>query len=157
LAYITSAETKATYAHIVMGAIGSGRFAARPAPHGVMQNVTFFSGDQRPYAIVPTQSWLNFYFRTPKKTHPDLSLDALRQTFDEATYKEKSKEYKVRLRSVDDAVRALAFMGVTGEASGGDFVAPEELQDSAGLREGAAISVVVNSYERNARARQLCI
>ena len=156
LAYITSADAKSAYEYLVTAATRSGVFELRAARHGYMKNVTFFEGVQRPYAIVPAKKWILFYFRTPRKTHPGLTLDALQKQFAEAG-PGQGDEFKVKLQSVPDAQKVVELLGITPQGSLPEFQSADEVDAAGELWEGHVRSVTVNAYERNREARRKCI
>jgi hypothetical protein len=156
LAYITSADARSAYEYLVNAAIESGVFDLKPARHGYMKNVTFFDGTQRPYAIVPAKEWILFYLRAPRKTHPGLTLDTLRQQFTEAGPGQR-EEFKLKLVSIIDAQMAAELIGIAPHRSLAEFQSPDEVDSAADLWEGHVRSVTVNAYERNREARRKCI
>ena len=156
LSYIASADAKAAFERIVNEAANSGRFDARRALHGYMKNVTFFEGKHRPYAVVPAKNWIMFYIRTPKRTHPDLTLKDLALIFTEAS-PAQGNELKAKLFSPADAVKALGLMGVAFDETRIDFQSPDEVSPVATFIEGQVKAVTVNAFERNQVARSKCI
>ncbi len=156
LSYIASADAKAAYECIVNEAVNSGRFHPRPAPHGYMKNVTFFEGEQRPYAVVPAKKWITFYIRTPKRTHPELTLKDLERIFTEAS-PAHGHELKTKLFSAADAMKALELMGIEVDETRTDFQSPDDVLSIDRLIEGQVKTVTVNAYERNQVARSKCI
>ena len=157
VAYIASTEAKEAYECIVTTAAKSGVFEPRPVPHGYMKkNVTFFDGAQRPYAVVPAKKWILFYLRTPTKTHPGLTLEALQEKFPDASHGQ-GEEFKIKLYTVVDASRALALMGITDQRVPIEFQSPDEVVLTEELWEGHVKSVTVNAYERSREARFKCI
>lgn len=156
LSYIASPDAKAAYKCIIDEAANSGRFRPRPAPHGYMKNVTFFEGEQRPYAVVPARKWITFYLRTPKRTHPDLLLKDLERIFTEAS-PAQGNELKAKLFSAADAIKALALMGIEVYEPGTDFKSPDDIASTEDLIEGQVKTVTVNAYERSQVARSKCI
>lgn len=155
LSYISSADAKAAYECIVNEATNSGRFHPRPTPHGYMKkNVTFFEGQQKPFAVVPAKKWITFYIRTPKRTHPELTLKGLEQIFSDAG-PAHGDELKAKLYSAADAKKALELMGIEVEAT--DFQSPDDVLPTDRLLEGQVKTVTVNAYERSQVARSKCI
>ncbi len=154
LAYIADPGVRAAFQHLLSTAEASGRFDLRKAAHGYMRNITFFAGERKPYSVVPAKQWFTFYVRTPAVTHPGLTLEALRNVFPEAE-RAHSPEFKVKIRSTDEANSALAFIGIAAPM---EFRLPDEVPGEPGeLREGLFRRVTVNAYERNREARDRCI
>lgn len=152
--YIAVTEVRKAFDRLVAGVQDDGRFELRKAPHGYMQNLTFIQGDKRPYSVVPAKKWITVYLRSPRITHPGLTLEALRTRFAGAA-PAQGHELKVILRTEAEAVDILELIGISSKS---EFRLPDEVPTAAPqLTEGAAQKITVNAYERNREARAICI
>ena len=157
LDYIQDAAVKEAFEYLANSAQHIPGYTARPRPHGyITRNLHYFDATEAsPYAFTVSRHWLLFYLRSPAQTHPNISVEILRQTFVDAKILD-SGEITFKIRTIADARFAmqLAFPGLAVTA---EYASPDEIPDNASYVEGAATVVRVNSFERNRHAREACI
>ena len=157
LAYIRDTHAREAFVYLVEQAFSLADYTAKPHPHGfISRNLHYFdkTGDCS-FAFSVAQKWLLFYLRNPDETHPGLSVAGLERTFGKPKLTRQG-EINFQIRTVEEAREAMALVfGLP--ATGGPNCLPEEVQNSSALLEGSITSVVVNSFERNAVAREACI
>ncbi|MEE4382816.1 MAG: hypothetical protein V2J02_12525 [Pseudomonadales bacterium] len=107
---IVDPEVRAAYLFLICNAACLKRFQCEPGQHGVIPDVRFFDeqGNQ-PYAFIPNQKNLLFYFRLPAVRAAGFDADALRERFEDVA-ESPSGEWKVRLRDLEDARRLFTYV-----------------------------------------------
>lgn len=157
LAYISDDDVAAAYKYLVEAARKIPGVEARPKPHGyVTRNLHYFDQEGRSsFAFSVARKWLLFYLRAHNQTHPGLSLADLQADFaDAAENQDNQFTFKIRNVAQAQATMRLVF--------GNDYVSPEisypdEIDPGRLYFEGAARTVLINSYERNQDARLACL
>jgi hypothetical protein len=158
LEYIEDVHVKEAFAWIVSQSANLPGYTARPNPHGyITRNLHYYAdaNDRSKFAFNITQRWLLFYLQRPAETHPGLSLNVLKENFKDAA-KTKNGEFNFRIRilaEAKDAMRIVFDVAVVVDTC--SF--PDEVQGELQYLEGARITVFVNGFERNPRAREACI
>lgn len=106
LAKIGSDETRDAFFYIVGRASCLKELRCYPKNHGIVPAFRFFTGaEDQPFAFIPNNNWLLFYFRAPAVRSKRYSFSELKSRF-ESTEKNTSGEWTVKLCNIED-VRAL--------------------------------------------------
>lgn len=110
LAKIGSEETRDAFFYIVGRASCLTELRCYPKNHGVVPAFRFFAwSEDQPFAFIPNNNWLLFYFRAPAVRSKRYSLSELRSIF-ESTEENSSGEWTVKLRNIEDVRRLFHFL-----------------------------------------------
>ena len=157
LSYIKDAQAKEAFKYMVDQSQNLLGYTARPEPHGyIKRNLHYFDEDGNSrFAFNIAQQWLLFYLQRPAETHPRLTLAELQGSFSKATLT-KIGELNFRIQTVAEAKVAMSIVFDTSPVVD-NYSFADEVPQVDGYLEGAVTTVLVNSFERNARAREACL
>ena len=153
--YIQSDSAKQAYDYLLFQAHSLEGFEIQPKPHGeVTRSIGFLKDGEQPYAFIVAQNWLLFYLRVPSNSTTE-QIEDLRREFD--TIKEnKSGEVNFRIHNLTEAKRAVSL--IFGKAQDRtEELFPDEVNKAECHTEGAVSQILVNRYERDAKARTKCL
>lgn len=155
---IVAEGAKAAFSYLISLAARQPEYELIPIRHGAIQWAIHWRRrlDERdPFGVIVNQRSLRFYFRRPHEMQPPLTIDAVEGRFPD-TYRQKNGAISVRLNIEEDAKLAarLAFPSLWSEG-----LNPDEFDgvDAGAYTEGAVRQILVNAYERNREARQICV
>ena len=80
-------------------------YVCYPKPHGVVNAFRFMSAandKEQPFAFIPNNQWLLFYFRLPAVRSHRYSLENLKAIF-ESTNENGTGEWTVKIHNIHDA------------------------------------------------------
>ena len=102
--------SKDAFAYLVGWGAASTRYVCYPSGHGYIKDVRFLLRDKWYFAFVPNPKWLLFYFRRPCLDLPKYSREQILQRFPEAKQISSSGEFKLRITTVQDALRLARYI-----------------------------------------------
>jgi hypothetical protein len=114
LAYIETEGTRDAFLYLVGLAACVTGYTCFPKPKGVVRAFRFMlagNEEEQPFAFIPNQEWLLFYFRLPAVRSGRYSFDTLREAFDSANENEAG-EWTVKLRSISEVKRLWRILAV---------------------------------------------
>lgn len=114
LGLIEAKGTQEAFIYLVGLAACLKDYVCFPKPHGVVNAFRFMSATkdkEEPFAFIPNNHWLLFYFRLPAVRSRQYSLATLRQVFESAN-ENGTGEWTVKLQNVSDVQLLLKYLDI---------------------------------------------
>jgi|SRR5579871_694630 len=160
LKYIDTPDVRAAFRYLSEQLGDLSGCEARLKRHGYMEhNYHYYKGKSLLFAFTVNKQSLLFYLCKPKQTHPKYSVNVINKLLPQAQANALHHgEITFKIRSQSEAQSAMNLLFASAQQPR-DINYPDELviPSASRLLEGAAKSVLINSYERNIVARQACI
>ena len=106
-------DVQKAYALIIGLSAGLRQYKCHPEQKGVISDYRFYTDTFRqPFAFIPNQKWLLFYFRKSAVDSGKYSFLELIEMFD-STNENKAGEWTIRLHSMDDVFRLWRYLDLS--------------------------------------------
>ena len=115
LAYIKAKDAKDAFLYFVGQAACLTGYVCHPEPKGVVRAFRFMSAtndSEQPFAFIPNQEWLLFYFRQPAVRSGLYSYSALQKNFESAN-ENGTGEWTVKLHNISEVQRLLRVLSLS--------------------------------------------
>ena len=112
LTHIDTLKTREAFCYLIGHAAVFRSLSCYPERKGAVRDVRFVNeGGEQPFSFIPNKRWILFYFRLPAIRSGKFLFRELSATFDSAA-QNKTGEWSVKLRSIDDVQQLLGFLSI---------------------------------------------